>query len=60
MTEGVQVVESMLSGEVLHKDYRKDEGQESNFSYLELDLELGERTRHCKHEFLHKFSHDFI
>ena len=26
MTEGVQIVEGMLGGEVLHKDYRKDEG----------------------------------
>jgi hypothetical protein len=37
MTEGVQVVESMLSGEVLHKGYDEDSNQESNFSYLELD-----------------------
>jgi len=37
MAEGVQVVESMLSGEVLHKGYEEDGSQESNFSYLELD-----------------------
>jgi hypothetical protein len=60
MTEGVQVVESMLGREVLHRVYEETRNQESNFSYLELDEELGEHTGHCKHELLHKCSHDFI
>lgn len=39
---------------------KKTRRQESNFSYLELDEELGERTGHCEHEFLHKFGHDIV
>ena len=61
MTKGVQVVESMLGREVLLGVYmKKTRSQESNFSHLELDEELGEYMGHGKHELVHKFSHDLV